>query len=156
MKTRLQNSSAGFTLVEIMVVVIVLAILAATIIPQFGSTAHDARVGRAKFDISEYENALERFFVHMDRYPSSAEGLGVLVAPPQEGASRWRGPYIKELLPDPWGNAYVYRSPGTHGARTYDIWSRGEDGADGGDGRAMDITNWQTGQPPAGPAQPGR
>lgn len=133
---------AGFTLIEIMVVVIILGILAATIIPQFVGTAHDARISRARADIANLEGALERFFLHMDRYPSSEEGLEALVTAPADGAKNWRG-YIKELKPDPWGNPYVYRSPGLHGTRTYDLWSRGADGADGGEEQNADIVNWQ-------------
>ena len=135
--------SRGFTLIEIMVVVIVLAILAATIIPQFGTMAFDAKVSQTKNVISVLENALERFNLHMDRYPTTSEGLEVLITPPSEGAKAWRGVYIKELLPDPWGNRYKYRSPGLNGSKTYDLWSQGGDGQDGGDGKGEDITNWQ-------------
>lgn len=136
------RSRAGFTLVEIMVVVIVLAILAATIIPQFASTTHDARVSAARADIEKLEGALERFFIHMDRYPTTDEGLRVLVELPTDGEGRWRGEYIKELKPDPWKNPYRYRSPGLHGSKTFDLWSMGADGVDGGDEKGKDITNW--------------
>jgi len=142
-----QNScrrSGGFTLIEIMVVVIILGILAATIIPQFVGTTHDARIAKARSDLATLESALERFALHMDgRYPTTDEGLKVLVAPPSEGAKGWRGPYIKELRPDPWGNPYAYRFPGIHGAGSFDLWSRGADGADGGEGVNADVTNWQ-------------
>lgn len=138
--------SHGFTLIEIMVVVIILGILAATIIPQFVGTTQEAKVNAAKFDIQTLEGALERFYAHMDRYPTTEEGMKVLVTAPAEGARSWRGPYIKEMRPDPWHNAYMYRSPGTHGTRTYDIWSRGADGADGGEGINADLGNWVTEQ----------
>jgi general secretion pathway protein G len=138
-----RRSRGAFTLVEIMVVVIILAILAATIIPQFSGTTEEAKVSAAKHDIATLENCLERFFLNLGRYPTSEEGLRVLVTPPADGEKKWRGPYIKELRPDPWGHAYAYRSPGTHGvAKTYDLWSRGADGADGGEGVNSDITNW--------------
>ena len=132
----------GFTLVEIMVVVVILGILAATIIPQFMGTAQDAKIGAAKAHIAELESALERFYVHMDRYPTTEEGLKVLVEAPSGSDKKWRGPYVKQNRPDPWGSAYQYRKPGTHHTTGFDIWSRGSDQADGGDGDAADIGNW--------------
>lgn len=138
-----QKRSGAFTLIEIMVVVVILGVLAATIIPQFIGTTHDAKVSAAKGHISELENALERFNIHMDRYPSSDEGLKVLVEPPTGEDKKWRGPYIKQLRPDPWGNPYQYRYPGVHHTASYDLWSRGADGADGGEAQAADIGNWQ-------------
>jgi general secretion pathway protein G len=143
MKTRLlQRRSAGFTLLEIMVVVIIIGVLAATIIPQFMGTTHDAKVSAAKADVSQLENALERFNLHMDRYPTMDEGLKVLVEAPTGEDKKWRGPYIKLLRPDPWGNPYQYRVPGIHHATTFDVWSRGADGQDGGDGQNADVGNW--------------
>ena len=137
-----QNRRTAFTLIEIMVVVVILGILAATIIPQFIGTTHDARVSAAKATIAELESALERFYIHMDRHPSTEEGLKVLVDPPAGEDKKWRGPYIKMLRPDPWGNPYQYRNPGVHHPTSFDIWSRGADGADGGDGDRADIGNW--------------
>jgi general secretion pathway protein G len=143
MKTRsLQKRSAGFTLLEIMVVVIIIGVLAATIIPQFMGTTHDAKVSAAKADVSQLENALERFNLHMDRYPTMDEGLKVLVEAPAGEDKKWRGPYIKLLRPDPWGNQYQYRVPGMHHTTTFDVWSRGADGQDGGEGPNADIGNW--------------
>ncbi len=133
----------GFTLIEIMVVVIILGILAATIIPQFVGTVEDAKIKTALSDIRTLENALERFYLTMDSYPTTEQGLKVLVDPPTGEAKNWRGPYIKELRPDPWGNPYAYRSPGLHGSKTYDLWSRGADGVDGGEGANADVTNWR-------------
>jgi general secretion pathway protein G len=143
MKRRsLQKRSAGFTLLEIMVVVIIIGVLAATIIPQFMGTTHDAKVSAAKADVAQLENALERFNLHMDRYPTMDEGLKVLVETPAGEDKKWRGPYIKLLRPDPWGNAYQYRVPGMHHATTFDVWSRAADGQDGGEGPNADIGNW--------------
>ena len=143
MKTRsLQKRSAGFTLLEIMVVVIIIGVLAATIIHQFMGTTHDAKVSAAKADVSQLENALERFNLHMDRYPTMDEGLKVLVEAPAGEDKKWRGPYIKLLRPDPWGNQYQYRVPGMHHTTTFDVWSRGADGQDVGEGPNADIGNW--------------
>ncbi len=103
---------AGFTLIEIMVVVVILGVLAATLIPQFIGTTHDARVSAAKAHVAELESALERFYVHMDRYPTMDEGLKVLVEPPMGDDKKWRGPYIRELRRDPWGNPYQYPHTG--------------------------------------------
>lgn len=125
-----------------MVVVIVLGILAATIIPQFRGATYDAKVGTAKASISELENALERYSIHMDGYPSSEEGLAVLENPPAEKRETWRGPYVKMVRPDPWGNPYQYRRPGVRHPTSFDLWSRGADGVDGGEGEGVDIGNW--------------
>lgn len=132
----------GFTLIEIMVVVVILGILAATIIPQFIGTTQDAKVSAAKSTIAELESALERYQIHMDRHPTSEEGLKVLVEAPANDATKWRGPYIKMLRPDPWGNPYQYRYPGVQHPSSFDIWSRGAGGAEGGEGEAADIGNW--------------
>lgn len=137
-----QRRSAGFTLIEIMVVVVIIGVLAATIIPQFIGTTHDAKVSAAKGHVAELESALERFNVHMDRYPTAEEGLKALVEAPSAEDKKWRGPYIKLLRPDPWGNPYQYRSPGVHHPTSFDVWSRGADGADGGEGEAVDVGNW--------------
>jgi general secretion pathway protein G len=144
MKTQLRKkTSAAFTLIEIMVVVIILGILAATIIPQFMGTTQDAKISAAKSQIAELESALERFYVHMDRYPTADEGLNVLVDPPaNDDGKKWRGPYVKQLRNDPWGNPYQYSFPGAHHPTSFDIWSRGADGADGGEGANADIGNW--------------
>jgi general secretion pathway protein G len=143
MKRRsLQKRSGGFTLLEIMVVVIIIGVLAATIIPQFMGTTHDAKVSAAKSDVAQLESALERFNLHMDRYPTPDEGLKVLVEAPTGEDKKWRGPYIKLLRLDPWGNPYQYRAPGIHHTTTFDVWSRGADGQDGGEGPNADIGNW--------------
>ena len=126
-----------------MVVVVIIGILAATIVPKFIGTSHDARVSAAKASIAELSAAMERFYVHMDRYPTTEEGFKVLSeAPAGDASGKWRGPYIDKLHADPWGNPYQYRYPGQHRTSSYDIWSRGADGADGGEGDNADIGNW--------------
>ena len=128
--------SAAFTLIEIMVVVIILGILAATIIPQFMGTTQDAKISAAKSQVAELESAVERFYIQMDRYPTPDEGLKVLVDPPSnDDDKKWRGPYIKQLRDDPWGHPYQYAYPGTHHATSFDLWSAGVDGK-------ADIGNW--------------
>jgi general secretion pathway protein G len=126
-----------------MVVVIILAILAGTVVQQFGGTAHDTRVSRAQADIKNFEGALERYFLKMDRYPSSEEGLEALVRPPTESGRNWGGPYVREIVPDPWNHPYRYRSPGSRPERPYELWSCGADGVDGGEGVNQDIKNWR-------------
>lgn len=139
---RWRDRRYGFTLVEIMVVVIILGILAATIVPQFGKATQDAKVARARADIAQVETQIELYFLHMDGYLPAEQGLQALVEPPAGNGDKWRGPYLKEVRPDPWGNPYRYRAPGLHGSKTYDLWSTGADGVDGGDGMNADITNW--------------
>jgi len=136
------HASAGFTLIEIMVVVIIIGVLAAMIIPQFTGTTTDAKISAAKGDVAQLESALERFNLHMDRYPTMDEGLKVLFEAPAGDNKKWRGPYIKQLRLDPWGNAYQYRFPGIRHPSTFDVWSRGADGQDGGEGANADIGNW--------------
>ena len=138
----LQKNSRAFTLVEIMVVVVILGILAATIIPQFMTTTYDAKVSAAQAHIAVLQSGVQRFFIHMDRYPTAEEGLKVLVEAPAGEEGKWRGPYIDQLRLDPWGNAYQYRVPGTHHATSFDIWSRGADSKDSGEGQGVDVGNW--------------
>ena len=141
-KHSLRKQQAGFTLIEMMVVVVVIGVLAAMIIPNFLGTTHDAKVSAAKGSVSELEAALERFNVHMDRYPTTEEGLKALVEAPSSEDKKWRGPYIKLLRTDPWGSPYQYRCPGIHHPTSFDIWSQGADKADGGEGEGVDIGNW--------------
>jgi general secretion pathway protein G len=133
---------SAFTLIEIMVVVVILGILAATIIPKFVGATGEAKVGAAKADIANLKSAIERFQLNMDRFPTTDEGLKVLAEPPSGEDKKWRGPYIEEVKPDPWGRPYQYRFPGTHGRNQFDIWSFGADGAEGGEGDNADIGNW--------------
>jgi len=127
---------------EVMVVVIILGILAATILPQFIGTTQEAKIAAAKADVKTLVGALERFNLHMDRYPTTEEGLKALVTKPADGGGAWRGPYIDALKPDPWKVPYNYRAPGTRGIKSYDLWSKGADKTDGGEGDNADIGNW--------------
>jgi len=144
MKKRSQKETrSGFTLIEIMVVIVIIGILAATIIPQFIGVTHDAKVSAAKAHIAELQSALERFNIHLDRYPTTEEGLKALVETPAgDEDKKWRGPYVTKLVSDPWGVPYEYKAPGTRNQGRFDLWSKGADKADGGEGEAADIGNW--------------
>jgi len=131
---------AGFTLIEILLVVVIIGILAALAAPRLGGRVKEARINSAKADIQSVGTALRLFELDNGDYPSSIQGL---VTKPG-GAKNWRGPYLeKNALPkDPWGNAYIYAFPGQQNSHSYDLKSNGPDGAPSGD----DITNWSTGE----------
>ena len=143
---RLHHSSSrrAFTLIEILVVVTILAMLASAIVLSFSGETDRARVARAKSDIATLENAIDRFKLDMRRYPAEEEGLPALAQrPDSEDAARWKGPYIKRLEKDPWGNPYVYVVPGDHNTESYDLICYGLDGQEGGPGEYdKDIGNW--------------
>jgi len=130
----------GFTLIELLLVMVILTILAAVVVPKFTKRSEQARVTAALADISAIEVALDAFEVDTGRYPTTDEGLAALVqAPPL--LSSWKGPYLKrsKVPVDPWGNPYVYRCPGEHNTESYDLFSCGADGQEGG---GDDIDNW--------------
>jgi len=130
---------SAFTLIELLLVLVILAVLAAVVVPKFTNRSEQARITAAKTDISSIETALDAFEVDNGRYPSSDERLDALVTAPA-GLTNWHGPYIKRGVPtDPWGNAYVYRYPGTNNPNGFDLFSMGPDGREGND----DLTNWQ-------------
>jgi len=138
-----RRSSAAFTLVELMVVLIIIGTLAALIIPRFVGATYDAKKTAAKTNITVLANSVNRFYYNMDRFPTAEEGLKALMeAPTGDEASKWRGPYLEQLRNDPWGHAYQYRVPGTHHATSFDLYSQGADGADGGEKENEDIGNW--------------
>jgi general secretion pathway protein G len=133
----------GFTLIEIMVVVIIIGILAALVIPKFAGRTEQARIAAANTQIkSLFGSALDMFEADNGSYPSTDQGLQALVVQPttDPAPKNWKGPYLKSDIPlDPWGKPYVYSYPGTHNANGYDIYSFGPDGQEGTDD---DITNW--------------
>jgi general secretion pathway protein G len=137
----------AFTLLELMVVVVILGILAAFIVPRISKRPEDARVTKARIEISNLEQALELYYLDTGVYPSSDQGLRALIEMPDTGdvSENWKaGGYLaKSKLPkDPWGNEYVYMSPGVHN-EDYDLYSLGKDGIEGGEGYDADITNWE-------------
>jgi general secretion pathway protein G len=133
----------GFTLIEIMVVVVIIGLLAAVIVPQVVSKVDEARVAKAKQDIASMETALTMFRLDNSKYPGTDQGLASLTTQPTDPSIRhWKpGGYIKRISKDPWGNDYQYVYPGTHG-QEYDLFSLGADGQPGGDGTNADIGNW--------------
>jgi len=145
MKRLYEAGSGGFTLIELMVVIVILGILAAIIAPRLVGRTDDARVTQAKIQIRNFETALKLFKMDNGFYPSTEQGLEALIKKPTTGRipKNYReGGYLerRKLTPDPWGNPYIYISPGTNG--DYDIISYGADGKPGGEGYDADITNW--------------
>ncbi len=134
-------AAAGFTLLELLVVLVILGLLAAFAVPQVMNYLGGARSDAANIQISNLSTALDLYRLDVGRYPSTGEGLASLVTRPT-AADRWTGPYVKkqESLIDPWGEPYDYRSPGQHGA--YDLFSLGADKAEGGEGEDRDLTSW--------------
>lgn len=137
---------AGFTLIEIMVVVIIIGILAAIVAPNVIGRVDDARITATKSDIATIEGALKMYRLDNFSYPATQYGLDALVTRPSDPAIRNWNPegYIERLSKDPWGNPYQYLNPGSHG--TLDIYSFGADGKPGGEGVAADIGNWDPDQ----------
>jgi len=135
----------GFTLIEIMVVVVILGILAGVIAPRIMDNPDKARVSKAKHDINALESALDVYRLDNFVYPTTDQGLEALVSPPSitpEPPNWKQGGYIKRLKKDPWGSDYLYLNPGENGE--IDIYSLGADGAPGGEGINADIGNWDT------------
>ncbi|MFC4724574.1 type II secretion system major pseudopilin GspG [Glycocaulis abyssi] len=141
--TRSKDTEAGFTLVEIMVVVVIIGLLATVVVLNVLPSQDRARMEKARADIGRIEQAIEMFRLDMGRYPTTDEGLEVLVTAPADPrlAARFpEGGYINRLPEDPWGGQYQYMSPGEHGR--FDVWSLGADARPGGEGNNADIGNW--------------
>ncbi len=143
-------TKAGFTLIELLVVITVIAILAGVVTPMVFRNVGDAKVSAARSQIEVLGLALDTYYLHVGGYPSTAEGLNVLVTRPSvgQGSGNWRGPYLKKAVPpDPWGRPYLYANPGAANPESYDLSSLGRDGAAGGCGEDADITSWTNGSP---------
>jgi general secretion pathway protein G len=134
------NNKKGFTLVELIVVMVILGMLAALVFPKLLPKVGKGKQSAAKTQIELLGQALDQFRLDTGRYPTTAEGLNVLQTDP--GLPGWDGPYLKKGVPnDPWGRPYHYESPGTHG--DYDLISYGADGSPGGEGEAKDMNSWE-------------
>jgi general secretion pathway protein G len=130
----------GFTLLELLVVMVIIGLLAAYVGPKYFSQIGKSEVKITKAQIDALEKALDAYRLDVGRYPSTEQGLAALEAKPANEA-KWAGPYLKKAVPmDPWGKPYQYRSPGEKGE--FDLFSFGKDGQLGGEGENSDITNW--------------
>ena len=138
--TRSRRGQRGFTLIEIMVVVIILGILAAIVAPNVIGRVGDAQITAAKSDIRGIENALKLYRLDNFNYPSSEQGLQALITRPADPNIRNWKQYLERLPQDPWGNPYLYLNPGNNGE--IDIYTLGRDGRPGGEGEDSDIGNW--------------
>jgi general secretion pathway protein G len=146
-----RTARGGFTLIELIVVIAVIATLAAVVAPAVFRNVGDAKVSAAKSQLEVFALALSAYRLDNDNFPTSDQGLAALRTLPTVGdpPRNWRGPYLSKVVPlDPWGRPYVYVSPGTVNAESYDLYTLGRDGKPGGDGEDADLTSW------GGPVQP--
>ncbi len=130
----------GFTLLELLVVMVIIGLLAGYVGPRLFSQIGKSETKAAKAQIVSLESALDQYRLDTGRYPSTEQGLAALMAKPAN-ENRWAGPYLRKSIPDdPWGKPYIYKQPGEHGE--FDLFSYGKDGAPGGTGDAADVVNW--------------
>ena len=130
----------GFTLLELLVVMVIIGLLAGFVGPKYFSQIGKSNVTVAKSQLQSFSKALDAYRLDMGHYPSTEEGLEALVSAPAANNEKWRGPYLSKKIPlDPWGNPYIYRNPGTNAE--FDVISLGADGKPGGSGDNADLTN---------------
>lgn len=135
-----RRSTHGFTLLELLVVMVIIGLLAGIVAPQYFAQLGKSNTKVAKAQIEAFGQALDQYRLDVGQYPTTDQGLAALRTAPAD-VSKWQGPYLKKDVPnDPWGRAYLYRSPGQHG--DYDLYSLGSDGQPGGDGEAADVNSW--------------
>ncbi len=136
---KISGNTGGFTLIELMLVVIIIGVLVAMIVPRMAGRSEQARVAVAQADVDlNIATALKLYEIDNGAFPTTDEGLQALLAAPAS-AKNWKGPYLEKNPVDPWGNPYQYKCPGTHRLRDYDLWSNGKSGIEGADA----IGNWQ-------------
>ncbi len=134
------HGQGGFTLLELLVVIVIIGLLAAYVGPKYFSQLGKSEVTIAKAQIEAFEKSLDTYRLDVGRYPTTEEGLGALLTAPATAGAKWNGPYLKKALPlDPWGHPFQYRAPGTKSE--FEILSLGRDGQPGGTGEDADITN---------------
>lgn len=134
------SRNSGFTLLELLVVMVIIGMLAGFVAPKFFAQIGKSEVKTARAQIDALEKSLDQYRLDVGRYPSSEQGLAALNERPA-GEAKWSGPYLKKGVPlDPWTHPYVYQYPGEHGE--YDLYSYAKDGQPGGSGEAEDIVNW--------------
>ena len=135
-----RRPSSGFTLLELLVVLVIIGLLAGYVAPRYFSQVGRSEVKVAQAQINSFEKALDTYRLDVGRYPTTEQGLNALLVRPQN-EQKWNGPYLAKAVPlDPWGKPYNYKSPGEHGE--FDLWSFGKDGQPGGKDEAADITSW--------------
>ena len=139
--SRIVHGSRGFTLIEVMVVVVILGILAAIIVPRIMGRPEEAKRTKAQVDIKAIEEALNLYKLDSGFYPNTEQGVEALVKKPETEPKKWRdGGYLSKVPSDPWGRPYQYLSPGEHG--DFDLYSLGSDGEPGGEGKNEDVESW--------------
>ena len=142
-----RQKQAGFTLLELLVVLLIIGLLAGFVGPRYFSQISNSKIQMTKAQIDAFEKGLDQYRIDVGQYPTTDQGLKALYSMPSAGVANWHGPYIQKAVPlDPWGNQYVYNSPGGANPdatkRDYDIISYGRDGAPGGSGEDADITSY--------------
>ncbi|WP_432695490.1 type II secretion system major pseudopilin GspG [Marinobacterium sp. YM272] len=141
-KQSAKRGIAGFTLLELLVVLVILGLLASLVGPQVLRHVGSSKTKTAALQIQELGAALDLYRLEVGRYPTTQQGLEALVQQPS-GTTNWNGPYLSKSVvrQDPWGNDYIYQAPGSHGE--YDLYSLGADGQEGGDGENQDVSSWE-------------
>ncbi len=137
----IKRRSAGFTLLELLVVMVIIGLLAGIVAPRYFAQVGKSQVKAARAQIDALDKALEQYRIDVGHLPTAEQGLAALNIAPQ-GEQNWAGPYLKKEVPlDPWGNPFLYAEPGTHN-NDFDLMSYGKDGRQGGSGEAADLGNW--------------
>ena len=135
------SKRAGFTLMEVLLVLVILVILAGLAVPLITNTQKNALIRAARGQVGLFASPLNQFHLDMNRFPTADQGLEALVTAPADAGTKWKGPYMESIPEDPWGQKYQFKSPGDHNKQSFDIWSNGPDGSAGTED---DIGNWSS------------